>query len=634
MCGILAAYDPEGRLDTGAISKAAATMTHRGPDGAGVWLSPDRTVGLAHRRLAITDLKGGAQPLVSADGKIIATVNGELYGYKKIRDDLRRKGRVFKTETDSEIVIGLYQEYGLEFTRHLRGEFALVLYDLERKRLVAVRDRFGVKPLQYRTMPNGAFHAASEAKALLALGVPAAWDTYALFHASCLQYLPQDRTLFRDVRQLKPGHILVHDGRNAVISRYWDVDFPREEEKTDLTDENEAATDLESALKEAVSLRLQTDGPKVCFQLSGGIDSSMVAAMGAAALGVKTRCFTVSFPHAVYDETETAASVARHIGADFTSVPVGAADIVDALSDAVYYSEGLAINSHLAAKFILHKKIREAGYTIVLTGEGADEALAGYVHLKQDLLGADALRQGNADLVAAGVHFPIGPGLDLGPVMRRLGYLPTFLQAKASIGYVMNGLLVDGWAGGLTPEAIIGDFAASIDVEGQLAGRDKVNQSSYLWMKFAMANYILKTLGDGCEMAHGVEGRVPFLDHVFFDVAKHIPTALKIKDGVQKHVFRIAARRWLPEAVHAKPKQPFMAPPLSLVEDRVGWDFINDSFRSQAFADMGIFDPAKAAHLMADVRGMDIERQIAIEPIIMLMLSAYLAHDRFHLARP
>lgn len=634
MCGILAAYDPDGRLNAEALSKAAASMTHRGPDDAGAWLSPDGTVGLAHRRLAITDLAGGAQPLVSADGKIVATVNGELYGYKRIRDDLRRKGRVFRTETDSEIVIGLYQEYGLEFTRHLRGEFAFVLYDLERKRLIAVRDRFGVKPLQYRLGPKGAFYAASEAKALFALGVPAAWDAYALFHASCLQYTPQDRSLFKDIRQLKPGHMLVHDGRAPVISKYWDADFPREDEKTDLASEGAAAAALEAALKEAVTLRLQTDGPRVCFQLSGGIDSSMVAAMGAMALGAKTRCFTVSFPHAVYDETEAAARVARHVGADFTSVPVGAADIVGALSDAVYYSEGLAINSHLAAKYILHRKIREADYAIVLTGEGADEALAGYVHLKQDLLGTDALRQGNADLVAAGVHFPVGPGLDLGPVMRRLGYLPTFLQAKASIGYVMNGLLAEGWTGGLSPEGVIGDFAASIDADGQLAGRDKVTQSTYLWMKFALANYILKTLGDGCEMAHSVEGRVPFLDHVFFDVAKRIPTALKIKDGVQKHILRVVARGYLPEDVYAKPKQPFMAPPLSLIEDRAGWEFINDSFRSRAFADMGVFDPVKAAGLAEEARGMDIERQIAIEPVIMLMLSAYLVHDRFHLTRP
>ncbi|MBI2473962.1 asparagine synthase (glutamine-hydrolyzing) [Candidatus Uhrbacteria bacterium] len=634
MCGILATYDPNGRLHAQTILNAAKSMSHRGPDHAGIWLSQDQTVGLAHRRLAITDINGGDQPLVSADGTIVASVNGELYGYKKIREELRQKGHHFKTESDSEIVIGLYQEYGLDFTKYLRGEFAFVLYDLKLKRLIAVRDRFGIKPLHYFIGRNGIFSVASEAKALLALGVPAAWDTYALFHASCLQYIPQDHSLFKNIYQLKPGHMLVHDSRNVVVTKYWDVDFPKDDEKTNLTDENLAAKTLESALKEAVTLRLQTDGPKVCFQVSGGIDSSIVAAMGAEALNVKTHCFTVSFPHNAYDETQAAARVAQHIGADFTSVPVGAVDVVNTLSDAVYYSEGLAINSHLAAKYILHQKIREAGYTIVLTGEGADEALAGYVHLKQDLLGNTVLGQGNADLVASGVHFPIGPGLDLNPVMHRLGYLPTFLKAKASIGFVMNGLLSKEWVHHFSPEQMITDFIQSIDVENQLTGRDHVNQSSYLWIKFAMANYILKTLGDGCEMAHSVEGRVPFLDHLFFDVAKRIPTNLKMKDGIQKHILRVVARNYLPEEVCLKPKQPFMAPPLSLVENRVGFEFINDVFHSQSFADMNIFDQTKAVRLLETTGDIDIEHQIAIEPIIMLMLSTYLIQNRFHLARP
>ena len=282
----------------------------------------------------------------------------------------------------------------------------------------------------------------------------------------------------------------------------------------------------------------------------------------------------------------------------------------------------------------MHQKIREAGHTIVLTGEGADEALAGYVHLKQDLLGAESLRQGNADLVAAGVHFPIGPGLDLDPVLRRLGFLPTFLQAKASIGFALQDMLAKDWMHGFSSGDIINDFAMSVDVDGQLSGRDVVMQSSYLWIKFALANYILKTLGDGSEMAHSVEGRVPFLDHVFFDVAKRIPTALKIKDGVQKHILRVVARNYLPEDIVKKPKQPFMAPPLSMVENNTGWEFINDTLRGQSFADMGVFDQTKVVKLLEETRTKNIEQQIALEPVIMLMLSSFLFHERFHLNRP
>ena len=633
MCGIVAIFSTSGRIAREQLLSATRALAHRGPDGEGIWISENKNVGLGHRRLSIVDPRGGKQPIVSHDGNIVATVNGELYDYKKIRSALQAKGHIFRTQSDSEIALYLYQEYGLNFVDYLRGEFALVLYDKRKNRIIAARDRFGIKPLQYHLDAKGILYIASEAKAIFASGVKAVWDKYALYHSCSLQYVPQDRTLFKDIYQLKPGHILIYDGAKLTIKKYWDLDFPKEsDEKFKKYDENKIAGRLEDLLQESVALRLQTDGAKYCSHLSGGIDSAMVAALAARLGNQKLRCFTVSFPHGSYDETELAKSLASYIGAEFTPVVVGAADIVETISDAVYYSEGMAINSHLAAKYILNKEIKKAGYEIALTGEGSDESLAGYIHLRADLLGGMPEEIKQSEGIVGGVHLPSGQSLDLEIIKEKLGYIPTFLQAKGSIGHVMNNLLSPAFKEYYSADKIVVDFINSVDIRNQLKGRHKVNQSSYLWIKFTLANYILKTLGDGTEMANSIEGRVPFLDHKFFEFVRTIPMSLKIKNDIQKYILRKIARKYIPKEIYERPKQAFMAPPLSLLRDKRGINFIHDSFNSRAFGNMGFFDQKKVNKLIDGLPDMEMKQQIALEPAIMLMLSAFLIHKRFQLS--
>src|SRR5262249_39208446 len=225
MCGIVSVLAGAGDVEEAPLRSALEAIRHRGPDGEGVWVAPDRSVGLGHVRLSLIAINAGAQPIVSEDGQTVLAVNGEFYGFEAIRRDRQRRGHRFRTGSDSEIALHLYQEHGLDFLDDLRGEFALVLWDGHQRRLVAARDRFGIKPLCYASA-GGRLMLASEAKALFALGVRPAWDREAMFQVPGMQYPPPDRTLFAGIRTLRPGHYLLASGGSVVTRPYWDLDFP------------------------------------------------------------------------------------------------------------------------------------------------------------------------------------------------------------------------------------------------------------------------------------------------------------------------------------------------------------------------------------------------------------------------
>ena len=225
MCGIASVLSWNGPMDEAALRQAVASLRHRGPDGQGIWLSDDRRVGLGHARLSIIDLHTGGQPIASEEGRVHAVVNGEFYGFEEIRRDLEDRGHRFSTRSDSEILLHLYEEFGTQCLAHLRGEFAFVLWDARAGKLFAARDRFGIKPLCY-AVADGLLRIASEAKALFAAGLAAEWDHASAFQAMSLQYVLPDRTLFRGVMQVPPGHFLCASDGKIELSRYWDMDLP------------------------------------------------------------------------------------------------------------------------------------------------------------------------------------------------------------------------------------------------------------------------------------------------------------------------------------------------------------------------------------------------------------------------
>jgi asparagine synthase (glutamine-hydrolysing) len=331
----------------------------------------------------------------------------------------------------------------------------------------------------------------------------------------------------------------------------------------------------------------------------------------------------VSFDAEGYDELDQTRETARALGVELTPVRVTRRDMTDHFADAVWFSEGLAINGHLPAKYLLAREIARRA-KVVLSGEGADEVLAGYAHFKLDLarsLGEEATASGT---ILAGMHLPEGEPLPLGGVRAILGTVPAFLEAKATLGRRMRSLLRDDYLMRFAGRDPLAAFAAAFDVAGQLAGRHPVDRASYLWSRSSLANSILRTLGDGTEMAHGVEGRLPFLDHHLFEVARQLPVACKIRDDVEKWVLREAMRGILPDGVRQRGKHPFTAPPL-------GEGFMQDTLRSGLVAGVPFFDAAKIRDVLDRLPELPPRERNAWDVALTLAASACVMQGRFGL---
>ena len=507
------------KQSTGRLSSARlARCITEGPDERQTWISADGRAGLGHARLSIIDLSSGTQPIANEDGSLQIVVNGEFYDFERIRAELESQGHRFRTRSDSEIALHLYEQHGLRFFEELRGEFAFVLWDARNRTLLAARDRFGIKPLLY-AVRGETLYVASEAKAIQAAGVPLSWDEGSFFHCMQLQYTHFDRTLFDGIYQVRPGHFLLATDGHVQCHRYWDQDYPlADETPATAADPVELTEMFRARLDEAVRLRLRADVPVACF-LSGGLDSAAVAGIAMQRLSRPLACFTVCFDDDDYDEFPIAEETAKFLGADFHPLRASRRDLLNALPDAIHHAEGLVVNGHLAAKFLLSRSVRDAGYKVVLTGEGSDEMLAGYPHFRADLWSHDADNPDSAGLlerlwdtnvVSAGLLLPQGDTLPLDRLSTLLGFSPSFLQTKASLGLRNLSLLSRDFGERFAGRDPFDVLLLGIDHAGQLAGRHRLNQSAYLWLKIAFPNYLLRLLGDASEMAHSVEGRLPF----------------------------------------------------------------------------------------------------------------------------
>ncbi len=299
-----------------ALERATNSLYHRGPDGQRPWISPDHRVGLGHARLSIIDLTTGDQPMASEDGRTHIVVNGEFYGYEPIRQELQQRGHRLATKADSEIALHLYEELGVHCLEHLRGEFALILWDENRRRLFAARDRFGIKPLFY-AWHNDTLYFASEVKALFAAGVPARWDEESVYHSMAFGG-HQMRTLYDGVMQVPPGHYMLVTGKHVQLNQYWDFNYPRRDQAVAARSDADYIEEFRHTLEESVRIRLRADVP-VGVYLSGGLDSCSVLGLAARHHPDPIKAFTLTFEDAAYDEGPIAREMAALAGAEFHS---------------------------------------------------------------------------------------------------------------------------------------------------------------------------------------------------------------------------------------------------------------------------------------------------------------------------
>jgi asparagine synthase (glutamine-hydrolysing) len=636
MCGIVAAVSRRRDVSGEALGRAVRRLHHRGPDAQRVWVSKDCRAALGHARLSIIDLTTGDQPIENEDGRLRIVANGELYDFERIRKELERQGHVFRTKSDSEIALHLFEDLGPRSLHRLRGEFAYVIWDERDGVLFAARDRFGIKPLYY-AVHEGACYLASEIKAFAELGVPLRWDRETLYDLHYVTHTP-DRTLFEGVYQVPPGCYLLTDGDQVRIIPYWDWDYPAIADARPARDPREDVEELAHLFEEAVRLRLRADVPVACY-LSGGIDSCAVLGVASRLSSKPIRAYTLSFDHADYDERAIAEEQARLSGAEFCKIDVRSEHLADHFAGAIYHAERPFANAHVVAKYMLSRAVRDSGVKVVLTGEGSDEVFAGYPHFRRDLVlygdnGYDeATKQRllaeleGANRVSSGTLMPQG-STSLASVQRVLGFSPTQLEAWSQIGGGLLRVANEDFLGTFFGRDPFRVMLGHLDVERQLAGRHPVHQSLYVWGKTMLPNYILSNLGDRMEMAHSVEGRLPFLDHHLVEAAARMPVSVKINGMTEKWILREAARPVITGTVYQRQKHPFTSPPATLQQDGRLFAMLQDTLRSGLLDGPGIYDRTKVVGLLDAMPGLDLAGRTRADALLMWMTSLCLIHDQ------
>lgn len=635
MCGIVAIYSPmptRQPVTPEALRRATAALAHRGPDGQGSWGSVDRRVALGHTRLAIVD-PDAAQPLASEDDRFRLVANGEFYDYGRIQSELRGRGHRLRTRSDSEVALHLYEERGPASLASLRGEFAFVIWDEREQRLFAARDRFGIKPLFYAEH-DGVLYLASEAKAILAAGVPARWDDFSVYQSLHLAF-DASRSLFSGIRQVPPAHFLTASPNGIRLERYWDIPYPRRSARSEPITPS-VVEHVRGLLDESVRLRMQADVP-VGFLLSGGIDSSTLLALGARQAERPVKAFTIAFTDEAYDESEAARSTAREVGAEICVVRLDDADTVATFADGVRQGEMVQFNAHGSARYVLSREIRRAGYKAVMAGEGADELFGGYAFVRAALAARGSGRWHPPAWLAMGLRL-LGPP---SPAQRELATVSPWLSR---IGRAIGGAdpaiatLVDRLR--FVRTALASDFLEqfrdvdpyrrlfeSLDQGDRLRTFEPAKALLYVWLRTIFVNYHLAA--DRLDMAHAVEVRLPYLDHVLFEYVSRIPAAELARGGQNKYLLREAARPVVPAGAYQRAKKPFLAPPAAATPGTLVHEFVQDTLRGPTppFLDrrdmMGILD---------GVASCPPSQLVPLEALLMALVSLTLLDQHYFAA--
>ena len=610
MCGIAGFVNGGGRpADRAILARMTATLAHRGPDGDGLFV--DGPVALGHRRLSIIDIAGGAQPMSNEDGNVWVTYNGELYnedGPSGLRAGLLKKGHVYKTASDTETLVHLYEELGAGdeasggFAEPLDGMFALALWDATRRRLVLARDRMGQKPLFYAETPGGGLVFGSEPKALLAHpDVPRRLDPAGLTRYLFYEYLPAPHSIWDGLKKLPPGHVLVWEDGTSALHRYWSPRWfdPRQAPPPF----EEAAEQYWAEFVKAVGMHLRADVPVGVF-LSGGLDSSSVARAVCEVRPPGTvRTFSIGFEDQSFDESAHARSVARFLGTDHHEKTFSAATVYELLPEVAGWLDEPFGDASVLPTHLLSRFARES-VTVVLGGDGADELLAGYpTFAAERAAGAYRRLPGPARaLVAAAVgrlpvdHANLSLDFKLKQFLRGACEPPAVAHQRwlgSFSGPEIDALLVPGLGFDVEAEHLARAFGLS-------HGGDALSRSLALYQDTYLPEDILAKV-DRASMACGLEVRAPFLDARLVDFVEALPSNYKYGNGRTKRLLKRAASGRLPATTLRRAKKGFGIPvarwlrgPLAPVLDRL--------LAPDLLARQGLFRPEEVARRVAEHR--------------------------------
>jgi asparagine synthase (glutamine-hydrolysing) len=612
MCGIvgtlnLASGPPADELN---LRQMLGMIRHRGPDQFGIFLGG--MAGLGNARLSIIDPSHGQQPISNEDGTLWITFNGEIFNHTELRLELQARGHHFTTNCDTETIVHAYEEYGPECLSQFNGQFVFAIWNTRDRSMFIARDRLGVRPLFY-TLTGNTLIFSSEIKAMLAdPRVSAEFDPLSLDQIFTYWSTLSPRTAFRNIVELPPGHfMLVRDGQ-IKVEPYWELTYPEAggappRRKQDCVDE------FRSLLIDATKLRLRSDVPVGAY-LSGGLDSSTIAAIIRNYTNNRLDTFSISFSDPEFDESGYQSQMAAFLGTNHHVVYASHADIGRVFPDVIWHAETPIMRASPAPMFLLSKLVQDQGFKVVLTGEGADEILAGYDIFKEAKVRRFWAQRPDSNLRPWLFKkiYPWISGLSDGSASYLAAFFGLGLTETNAKGYSHA---IRWRTTTRTKRFFSEDLKQAIERSGNHELRypegyvnwDPLHQAEYIEVSVFLSQYLLSSQSDRMAMAHSVEGRFPFLDHRVVEFCNNLPPRLKLLGLTEKYLLKEVSREWLPGEICSRPKQPFRAPIHRSFFPEKRLDYVQELLSPAAIASVGLFNPSTVNHLTTKLdRGLPL----------------------------
>lgn len=650
MCGIagilnITTSDPPQEA---TLRQMLAMIRHRGPDEFGIYL--DSHIGLGNARLSIVDLSGGQQPIGNEDKTLWIVYNGEIFNHQTLRAKLEARGHCFSTRSDTEVLLHLYEEYGPACLSLLNGQFSLAIWDARHQTLFMARDRLGVRPLFY-TQNGNTLIFGSEIKAILAVpGVKAVLDPIALNQIFTFWGPLSPSTIFKGIHELPPGHYLLCHSGKFHIHQYWGMEFPCGDESADsLTGTRSLENyleEFESLLTDAVRIRLRADVPVGAY-LSGGLDSSIITALIRNSATARLDTFSIAFNDARYDESQYQRQMANFLKTEHQVVQASDADIGQAFPEVIWHTEIPVMRTSPAPMFLLSKRVRDCGYKVVLTGEGADEFLAGYDIFKEAKVRRFITEHPESkrrsllfkrlypDITELGMNSPAllaaffqGDGTEL--------ELPFFSHA---VRWRNNCRNCRFFSKALREQISRQPLEATEQIRypSNFKQWAPLAQAQFLESSIFMSQYLLSSQGDRMAMAHSIEGRFPFLDFRVVEFCNRLPVSLKLHVLTEKYLLKKLGQNWLPNEIWQRPKRPFRAPIHHSFFNETASPYVKELLSPDTINRTGLFNSTAVTQLAmkAEKGGVISETaDMALVGIISTQLIHHLFIDSFAMPPP
>jgi len=612
MCGIAGVLNLKnpGSISLDLIKRMIAALYHRGPDESGIYL--DDRIGLGHARLSIIDLSGGSQPIHNEDETLWIVYNGEVFNYPELRDDLLKKGHLFYTSTDTEVILHLYEEEGTSCLDHLNGQFALAIWDVREKELFLARDRIGIRPLYYTVQDNLILFASEIKSIFTAEQVPREIDPTAMDQIFTFWTTLPGRTIFKGINELPPGHFLKISHNQSIVTKYWDIPFYPSEEQLNWTSDEISIT-IQELLKDAVRIRLRADVPVGCY-LSGGLDSSGITALVVKNFNNEVSTFGIRFEEGAFDEGEHQELMVSLLNANHRAITATNEKIGSSFPRVIWHCEKPILRTAPVPLFLLSQLVHQNGLKVVITGEGADEVFAGYNIFRETKVRRFWAKRPESRLrpLLIGKLYPY---IFDNPRSKRM--LKTFFAQGLTMADNPFFSHLIRWNNTSKIKTFFSsDLRAAIDPDcsyeelkqilPELYGKwDYLCKAQYLEMVTFLSNYLLSSQGDRVAMAHSLEIRLPYLDYRIIDFMGRVPSKLKIMGLNEKHILKKSFCGTLPKDIIKRPKHPYRAPiKQSLLNEKTS-EYVKDMFSDASLKDAGLFDIPRVRMLVKKLQSVD-----------------------------